>query len=85
MNHKIRAGGFTLAALHAVLFSGRLHVIISLLIYMVGDLKYVFGADAYADLTALAELLVNIYCHDPFLSFCAGRPAARTFFHSNVR
>ena len=78
MNHKIRAGGFTLAALHAVLFSGRLHVIISFLIHMIGDLKHIFRTDAHADLTALAELLVNIYCHDPFLSFCAGRPAART-------
>ena len=69
MNYKIRTGGLALTAFYAVLFSGSLHIVVALFVYVMSDLKHIFRADAHADLAALAKLFINIYRHGSFLSF----------------
>ena len=52
MNYKIRTGGLALTAFYAVLFSGSLHIVVALFVYVMSDLKHIFRADAHADLAA---------------------------------
>ena len=70
MDHEVRTGGFALTTAYAVFLSCRFHIIITLFIYMMGNIKHILRTDAHADLAALAEFFINIYRQGIILAFC---------------